>query len=178
MFIPCSAGEGNGKADWAAAGADVIPRQCPFCRRDSIIGHGRRSKQAHDRDHDRIPIRRGLCNRCETPFTFLPSFSLPYTHYSLLARSEALRLRFVEGLSWEDSAPTVKDPNRVASPTTLRRWSQSLDSSPRFSRLHQMMGAVKQWLNRGELVRHGVLSLSWSTVTPFLHQFWPWPLRL
>ncbi len=31
------------------------------------------------------------------------------THYSLIARSEALRY-FVEGYSWEAAAPPVKDP--------------------------------------------------------------------
>jgi hypothetical protein len=29
-------------------------------------------------------------------FSFLPAFSLPYTHYSLVTRSEAPRRRFVE----------------------------------------------------------------------------------
>ena len=80
-------------------------------------------------DHDRIKIRRGCCNLCDTTFTFLPPFSLPYTHYSLVARSEALRNYFVEGRSLEASAPTVKDPNRVAAPSTLRRWFRNLDSS-------------------------------------------------
>jgi hypothetical protein len=30
-----------------------ILRQCPICLRDSIIGHGRRRKQAHDEDQYR-----------------------------------------------------------------------------------------------------------------------------
>jgi hypothetical protein len=54
-------------------GADIL-RRCPVCVRDSIVGHGRRRKQAHDEHHDWIGIRRGLCNRCGKTFTFLPPF--------------------------------------------------------------------------------------------------------
>jgi len=64
--------------------------------RESIIGHGRRRKQAHDEDHDWIQIRRGICNLCGKTFTFLPPFSSPYGHYSLIARSQALRRYFIE----------------------------------------------------------------------------------
>jgi hypothetical protein len=52
--------------------------------RDSIIGHGRRSKQAHDEDQDWISVRRGICRPCHKTFTFLPPFSPPYSHYSLI----------------------------------------------------------------------------------------------
>jgi transposase-like protein len=98
-------------------------RRCPVCERDSIIGHGRRRKQAHDEHHDWIGIRRGLCPGCGKTFTLLPLFSLPYTHYSLLARAQALRRHFMEHCSWEESTPTLKDPDRVPDPSTLRRWS-------------------------------------------------------
>jgi hypothetical protein len=115
---------------------DVILRRCPICVQDSIVGHGRRRKQAHDEHHDWIGIRRGVCNRCGKTFTFLPLFSPPYGHYSLIARSQALRRRFVEGCGWEGAAPAVKDPDRMADPSTLRRWFSSLDSSlPTFSNL-------------------------------------------
>jgi Domain of unknown function (DUF6431) len=99
----------------------VILRHCPICVQDSIVGHGRRRKQAHDEHHDWIGIRRGLCNRCGKTFTFLPPFSPPYGHYSFIARSQALQRYFLEGRCWEDAAPTVKDPDRVADPSTLRR---------------------------------------------------------
>ncbi len=46
-------------------------RRCPICERDSIIGHGRRRKQAHDEHHDWIGIRRGRCPDCGKTFTFL-----------------------------------------------------------------------------------------------------------
>jgi len=98
VFISLSAAEGKLEADWAAPPA-VILRQCPICRRDSIVGHGRRQKQAHDEHHDWIRVRRGRCSICGQTITFLPVFSLPYTHYSLIARSAALRRYFVEGCS-------------------------------------------------------------------------------
>jgi hypothetical protein len=110
--------------------------------------------------------------------SFLPAFSLPYTHYSLVARSEAMRRRFVEKRSWEDAAPPLKDPNRIPAPSTLRRWCRSLDSShSAFSRLCRAVQTVAQWLDHGELPIVGSLRLSWPTVYPFLRVVWPWPLR-
>src|SRR5271156_1020508 len=67
------------ETDWAASCAEVILRRCPACEIDSIIGHGRRRKQARDEHHDWIGIRRGRCPGCGRTFTFLPCFSLPYT---------------------------------------------------------------------------------------------------
>jgi len=81
-FISLSAAQYNLESDWADAGTKVILRHCPICVQDSIVGHGRRRKQAHDEQHDWIGIRRGLCNRCGKTFTFLPPFSPPYGHYS------------------------------------------------------------------------------------------------
>ena len=52
-------------------------RRCPVCEQESIIGHGRRRKQAHDEHHDWIGVRRGRCAICGRTFTFLPLFSLP-----------------------------------------------------------------------------------------------------
>jgi hypothetical protein len=71
LFIPLSLAQNNLEADWAEMSAQVILRRCPICLQDSIVGHGRRSKQAHDQDHDRIGIRRGRCSLCEKTFTFL-----------------------------------------------------------------------------------------------------------
>jgi len=148
-----------------------------FANRDSIVGHGRRRKQAHDEYHDWIEIRRGICNRCGKTFTFLPPFSLPYTHYSLLARSQALRLYFVEDCSLESAAPTVTDPDRVADPSTLRRWFRSLDcSQPSFSFLRNTLTAAVRFMARGETIRHAALTLSWPTMALFLQLLWP--LRL
>jgi hypothetical protein len=145
--------------------------------RHSIVGHGRRSKQAHDQEHDWICVRRGRCKPCHQTFTFLPPFSFPYTHYSLIARSQALRRRFVEGCSLEASAPSVKDPHRVADPSTLRRWFRSLDSSrPPFSFLRRTIEAVSQRLQGGRILHHGSLPLRWQTLFPFLARYWP--LRL
>jgi hypothetical protein len=183
---------------------EPISRQCPGCLSDSVIGHGRRRKQAHDENHDWIGIRRGLCNRCQKTITFLPAFSLPYTHYSLVARSQALQRYFVEGCSLDLAAPLVKDPDRVPVASTLRRWFLSLDSADRWNRLQQfqlslpspppshstfpirsapsfpfvqrMLNAMHEWLGRDEVLRYGQFVLSWQTCAHFLQVLLP--LRL
>src|SRR6202022_5207925 len=174
VFIALPTAQSKPESDWAEAGTEGIIRWCPVCMRDSLIGHGRRQKQAHDEHHDWIKIRRGVCNVCGTTITFLPVFSLPYSHYSLIARSEALRRYFVEGCSWEAAAPPVKDPHRVADPSTLRRWFRDLDSSqPPFSFLRRTILAIDRWIRGGEVLHHGDLPLSWPTVFPLLRRFWP-----
>jgi Domain of unknown function (DUF6431) len=136
-------------ACWAEDSDEIILRRCPVCEQDSIVGHGRRRKQAHDEHHDWITIRRGRCVRCRRTFTFLPVFSLPYTHYSLLARCQALLRRFVEHCSWEKAAPKFKDPDRLPEPSTARRWSSGLDVSRLWgSFLDQIVARVTGWLAR------------------------------
>jgi hypothetical protein len=80
LFISLSAEQNKLENDWAVVCSQIILGRCPICERDSIVGHGCRRKQAHDQDHDWIPIRRGFCNLCGKTFTFLPRFSQPYTH--------------------------------------------------------------------------------------------------
>ena len=177
LFIPLREDPCNPVFDWAAAGKEQIPRRCPKCLCDSIIGHGRRRKQAHDENHDWIEIHRGTCRLCHLTFTFLHVFSPPYTHYSLVARSQALRRYFLEHRSLENAAPSLKDPDRVPDPSTLHRWFRSLDSSqPAFSFLRPTLRAIADWLARGEQLQCGLLCLSWPTLFPFLQIFWP--LRL
>jgi Domain of unknown function (DUF6431) len=107
LFIPPSAEQNRLESNLAEVSRPTILRRCPLCEQDSIVGHGRRRKQAHDQVHDWIPIRRGLCNLCGKTFTFLPPFSPPYGHYSFIARSQALQRYFREGCSWEAAAPTT-----------------------------------------------------------------------
>lgn len=124
-FIPCSWRKGNCPADWAEGTGDLL-RRCPECASDSIIGHGWRQKQAHDENHDWIRIRRGLCKLCAQTFTFLPLFSPPYGHYSLIARSQALERYCRDRCSADLAAPPLKDPDRTPDASTIRRWRQSL----------------------------------------------------
>lgn len=202
LFISPLAAQDNADTDWAVTAAEHIIRQCPECLRDSVIGHGRRRKQAHDESHDWIAIRRGICNHCLKTITFLPEFSLPYTHYSLIARSEALQLYFVEGRSLDLAAPLVKDPDRVPAASTLRRWFRSLDSAERLESLQQlqpersstlapcgsaipirpvtsfpflrkMVSAVSDRLAREESFCYGQLVLSWRTLAHFLQVILP-----
>jgi len=171
-FIPLSAPAHKLETEWAANCSEVILRRCPICECDSIIGHGRRRKQAHDEHHDWIGIRRGRCPDCGKTFTFLPLLSLPYTHYSLLTRCQALRRRFVEHCSWEEATPTLKDPNRVPDSSTLRRWAHGLDcSQPAFSFLHQTLIRVTHWLAPGAPADPQAGPLSW--LTPVLQVLWP-----
>jgi hypothetical protein len=100
-----------------------LPRWCPLCREKTIIGHGRRRRQAHDEHHDWIWVRRGLCRPCSKTFTILPSWSSPYGHYSYHCRQQAWESMCQHGGSWEQSAPHTKDPARLPDPSTLRRWA-------------------------------------------------------
>jgi hypothetical protein len=175
VFIPVSAPPNKLEADWAEDCDKIILRQCPICKHDSIIGHGRRRKQAHDEHHDWIGIRRGRCVDCGKTFTFLPLLSLPYTHYSLLARCQALQRRFAEHSSWEKALPKLKDPDRLPDPSTVRRWSSGLDcSQPALSFLRQTVSRVAHWLARGHQAHDATVPLSW--ITPVLQILWP--LRL
>jgi Domain of unknown function (DUF6431) len=133
LFIPLRGDRCNPDFEWAAAGKEQIPRRCPKCLCDSITGHGWRSKQAHDETHDWIEVRRGICRPCHLTLTFLPVFSPPYTHYSLVARSQALRRYFLEHRSFESAAPPLKDPDRVPDPRSqlAPQSSSTLPTPPR-----------------------------------------------
>ncbi len=197
VFIPLCPEKDNNE-DWAVAGAEFLLRECPHCRRSSVVGHGRRRKQAHDETHDWIRIRRGICRLCGKTFTFLPVFSLPYCHYSLVAQSQAIWTYFVEGCSLDMSAPLMKDPDLVPTSSTLRRWFHLLDSSiladyvPKltstpesmapagseliairrrtpFPFLQKTLEVLNLRLARGEILHTGSLVLSWSNLAVFLH---------
>jgi len=175
LFVSVSVAPGKIATDWAEHCDEIIIRRCPFCERDSIVGHGRRRKQAHDEHHDWIWIHRGRCVRCGMTFTFLPLFSLPYTHYSLLARSQALQLRFTEHCTWEKALPRLKDPDRVPDPSTVRRWSRGLDClQPALSFLNRTVARLAHWLTRGHEPVDQAGPPSW--ITPTLEVLWP--LRL
>jgi hypothetical protein len=117
VFIPCSGNgckPGDGDSEW-------LPRDCPGCGQVAVIGHGRRFRQAHDRDHDSIRVRRGICGRCRHTLTVLPAWCVPGAIYNRAAREEALG-RLADGETLEGSAPDCRDPNRIADPSTIRRW--------------------------------------------------------
>lgn len=159
-------------AGWADNCDQTILRRCPICEQETIIGHGRRRKQAHDEHHDWIGIRRGRCVRCGRTFTFLPVFSLPYTHYSLLARCQALLRRFVEHCSWENAAPKFKDADRVPDSSTMRRWSQDVDKSqPIYSFVRKTAARAARWLESTPSHQARVEFLSW--LTPLLEVLCP-----
>ena len=169
--------QNNLQTDWVEAGGGAILRRCPVCARDSIIGHGRRRKQAHDEHHDWIAIRRGLCNLLREDVHFPTALLSAYTHYSLIARSQALRRYFVEALLAGRPRRPRQRSRRVTDPSTLRRWFRSLDcSQPPFSFLRSTMQAVCRALDGGKLLQLGGLRLCWRTLFPCLGRCWP--LRL
>ena len=100
----------------------LLPRRCPFCRNDTIIGHGCRLRQSHDEQHEGLWIRRGLCQLCKKTFTILPDWLAPSAHYTLQCRQQVCE-RIAAGESIEQAAPHCKDPTRLPDPSTLRRWA-------------------------------------------------------
>jgi hypothetical protein len=102
---------------------DLLPRRCPFCGNHTIIGHGRRRRPAHDDRHERIWVRRGICEPCGKTFTFLPDWLAPVAPFSLRCRQQACE-RIAAGDSAEQAAPHCQDPTRLPDPSTLRRWAQ------------------------------------------------------
>jgi len=125
LFIALPESENKTDPGLIAFPLRLLPRRCPVCGNRTIVGHGRRRKQAHDQLHDRVWIRRGRCRPCHITFTILPVWSPPYGHYSLHCRQQAWEsLR--EGNSWEESVPNTKDPDRMPDPSTLRRWAGRL----------------------------------------------------
>jgi len=101
----------------------LLPRRCPVCRDDTIIGHGRRHRQAHDDRQERIWVRRGICRPCRKTFTILPDWLAPFGHYSLRCRHQACE-RIGAGDSAEQAVPDCQDPSRSPDPSTVRRWAQ------------------------------------------------------
>lgn len=127
VFIPCfGSGCKPGEFD-----GEWLPRDCPGCGETAVIGHGRRFRQAHERGRDSILIRRGLCSHCRRTLTVLPAWCVPRSHYTLVARAEALA-RLAEGKTLEASAPRCLDPDRVADPSTIGRWFRRRFISLRF----------------------------------------------
>ena len=117
VVIPCSGRECNsGKED-----GEWLPRQCPSCGSIAVIGNGRRERSAYDQEHDKIRVRRGRCRHCGRTITVLPARCIPGARYTLSAREEAIQ-RVADGLGVEQAAPDCRNADRMADPSTVRRW--------------------------------------------------------
>ena len=134
----------------------LLPRVCPLCGGRTIIGHGRRLKQAHDQWRLQIWIRRGLCRPCQKTFTVLPDWSPPSGHYSLHCRQDAWELLRQAGGNWERSVPGVADASRSPDPSTVRQWAG------RLVHLGALL-AAKLWQ-----------ATDWSASTPPTILAWDW----
>ncbi len=81
----------------------------------------------------------------------------------------------MEYCSWEEATPTLKDPDRVPDPSTLRRWSGGLDCfQPAASFRRQTLARLAHWLGRDAPADPQPEPL--SLLTPLLQVLWP--LRL
>jgi hypothetical protein len=100
---------------------DLLPRWCPICRAETIIGHGRRWRQCHDERHTSLWVRRGICRPCGKTFTILPRWLAPSAPFSLRCRQAACE-QIAAGKSLEEAAPHCQDPSRSPDPSTIRRW--------------------------------------------------------
>jgi Domain of unknown function (DUF6431) len=120
---------------------DLLPRRCPVCRNHTIIGHGRRSRQAHDDCHERIWVRRGICRPCNQTFTILPDWVVPAAPFTLRCRQQACD-HIAAGESVDQAAPHCQDPSRSPEPSTLRRWAQ------------RRLLSVCCWVRAGATVAH------------------------
>ena len=92
LFIPVSAPLDKLATDWAEDCDKIVLRLCPICKRDSIVGHGRRRKQAHDEHHDWIGIHRGRCAGCVPRFRLCPDRICILGKCNLYFRPECLGL--------------------------------------------------------------------------------------
>ena len=116
----------------------LLPRRCPVCGEHTIIGHGRRYRQAHDEHHEHIWVRRGVCHPCGKTFTILPDWLAPAAPFSLHCRQQACE-SIAAGASVEQAAPHCQDPSRLPDPSTLRRWA------------HRRLRSVCCWLKAGAI---------------------------
>ena len=131
---------------------DRLPRRCPFCQNNTIIGHGCRLRQSHDEQCEGLWVRRGICQPCKKTFTILPDWLAPSAQYTLHCRQEACE-RIAAGESIEQAAPHCKDPTRLPDSSTLRRWAQ------------RRLISVYSWLKAGAWDEHFLLTptiLAWD----------------
>jgi hypothetical protein len=71
--------------------------------------------------------------------------------------------------------PTIKDPDRLPDPSTLRRWAHGLDTSqPARCFLRQTLAHIAHWLAR--VSQAGPATGLLGTLIPALQILWP--LRL
>jgi len=130
----------------------LLPRRCPLCRNLSIVGHGRRLRCAHDDQHHRMWVRRGICRPCRKTFTVLPHWLVPASPFTLRCRQLACE-RLAAGDSPDQAAPHCQDPSRSPDPSSLRRWA------------YRRFQSVCCWLKaggRGPHFLHGPTILAWD----------------
>jgi hypothetical protein len=102
-----------------------MPRWCPVCQQPSIVGHGRRRKQAHDGQHDWIWVRRSRCPLCKKTFTVLPTWSPQDKHWHMLQNA------YVSTASDNGYiSPIPNYTNDLTHYTFCSLWSKMLHNAP------------------------------------------------
>lgn len=123
---------------WAICSGEYdLPRQCPQCGKEALVGHGRRRRTCYSKDTVFIEVRRGLCKECakredcEKTFTFLPCFLRPYYHYSIDAQAAALDTYLSKPKQGFGRAAPHVGRGMVAEESTVRRWFTRLGKPER-----------------------------------------------
>ena len=132
----------------------LLPRRCPLCQADTIIGHGRRLRQSHDQRREALWVRRGFCQPCRKTFTILPDWVSPFGQYTVQCRQESCE-RISAGNSAEQAAALCKNPTRLPDPSTVRRW------------VHRRLLTLWCWMRAGTQGEHLLRSptiLAWDLV--------------
>jgi hypothetical protein len=91
---------------------ELLPRRCPICLADTIIGHGQRLRQSHDDQHEDIWVRSGICEPCRKTFTILPDWLAPSAPFTLHCRQQVCG-HIAAGDTAEQATPHCKDPTRL-----------------------------------------------------------------
>jgi len=162
LFIALPEAKDNADPEVTAFPLLLLPRRCPFCRNQTIVGHGLRRKQA-TRPAARVGLDSPRSVRAlPQTFTVLPTWSPPYGHYSLRCRQQAWEL-LGESDSWEQAVPEVKDPNRLPDPSTVARWAGRLF-------LLAVLLTSKLWQAAGWNVSRPptILAWDWSAISRIL----------
>ena len=116
---------------------------------------------------------RPSCSDCGTTFTFLPLLSLPYTHYSLLARCPDTSAALCGGLLLGEGVaeaqgilivcPIPPQPAAGRGALTVLRRRRPFSARPSTRTAH--------WLDRCHQAVDETGPLSW--ITPVLQNLWP-----
>ena len=157
VFIPPPGAESNPQNDWATLSAESIPRKCPECSKDSIIGHAR-SPALHRYFVDGCSLE--LAVPLMKDPDRVPDVSTVRRWFRSLDSAE--RLDRLQQLRLDSPSPPT-----TSSSTEPNRPGTS------FPFLRKMMSTVADGLGRGGVFAYDPWVLSWRTLAHFLRVLLP-----